>query len=94
MDKNRSLDILESCIKMLKDMSDEEFSQSLKEKKLVELENNYYIGNSFNILESSLTEAIIVSTHVTNFNFSFDMNKPDFYSLSEVKGEQVYVDAA
>ena len=39
MDKNKSLEILESCIRMLKDMSDEEFAKSLMDKNLHEYED-------------------------------------------------------
>lgn len=94
MDKNKSLEILESCIRMLKDMSGEEFAKSLMDKNLHEYEDSYYVGDNFNVLESSTSDTIIVSTRVNNFDVTFGVNKPNFYGLYEVKGEQAYIDAA
>jgi len=94
MDKNKSLGILESCIRMLKDMSDEEFAKSLMDKNLHEYEDSYYAGDNFNVLESSASDTIILSTRVTNFNVTFGVNKPNFYGLYEAKGEHAYIDVA
>ncbi len=94
MDKNRSLDIIESCIKMLKDMSEEEFAQSLADKNLIEYEDSYYVGDNFKMFDSSTSGTAILSTQVNNFMCSFGVNKPNFYGMYEGVGEQVYVFAA